>query len=190
MNKDTIRHELHHILGSTYGLYDHALKYNASFKRLFDQALVHLSLRQNHAAGTAAEVAMHIEGVPETLQIKINAHGSLTPAIVEGDFPIKQSIRVRCVDPIYYSAELSEPDRMLFSRSPVPLVKVIEAALVSREYMELLGPQFHKFASALDAACLTNEDLALSAIVNFDRFTTAMRRLPELRNDMYSRGGR
>jgi hypothetical protein len=185
MNKETVRHELLHILGSTYGLYAYALKYNVSFKKLFDQALVHLDLRGSVAAGTAGECAMHIPDMPAEHQLTINVHGSLVPAGTDGDAEIKQAIRSRSVDPLYHSHSLSDGDRGLFSKAPLPLGTVIEASIVAKEYINLLGARFHKFAPALDAAVMTHEDLPLSAIVNFDRFMVAVRHLPEQRNEFY-----
>lgn len=183
MNKETTRHELLHILGSTYGLYAYALKYNVSFKKLFDQALVHLDLRGSVAAGTAGECAVHIPDMPPEYQLTINVHGSL---VLAGDAAINQAIKSHSVEPLYYSRSLSDGDRGLFNKAPLPLGTVIEASVVAMEYLNLLGARFHKFAPALDAAVMTHEDLELSAIVNFDRFMVAVRHLPEQRNQLYT----
>ena len=186
MDKSTIRHESFHILGSAYGIYAHALKYNISFKKLFDQALVHLDLRGDFAAGTAGECAVHFPDMPAEHQLTINIHGSLAPAATSGDATIMEAIRSRSVDPMYYSRSLSDGDRGLFSKAPLPLGTVIEASIVAKEYMNLLGVHFHKFAPALDRAVMTHEDLPLSAIVNFDRLMKAVRHLPEQRNQLYT----
>lgn len=186
MNKDTIKHEILHILGATYGLYKYALKYQTSFKKLFDKTSVHLCLRGNFEAGTSGEVTLDIPDMPQELWLKIIATSALIPATAGDEPAIREVIRTGDVSAFYRNSELSEQDRAAYDRSPVPSADVINASIVAQEYMNLFGVHFHKFAKALDPATLSHDELPLNAVVNFDRFTTAVRHLPEQRNQLYT----
>ena len=186
MDKRTVRHELFHILGDTYGLYKHCLKYNLSFKKMFDKGEVPLDLRGNIHEGTGGGCFLYVPDMQMEHLQRINATGALAPAVMDDDGAAMEAIQTRNTNPIYSSEILSDQDRAGFDLAPLDLGTVIEAVLVAKEYIALLGIGWHKFCRALDAASLTHDELPLNAILKFDRVMQAIKNMPEQRNQLYT----
>ncbi len=184
---DTVKHELLHIIGFTYGLYRHCLENNTSFKHLFDQSEVHLELRADIANNKLGECGITVPTLWQSRLRKIMATGALIPAVIENDTAVMRAIQQRSIDPLYEHTKLSASDQTAFAESPLPLGTVIDASLVATEYLGLLGTGFTKFAKAVDAAALTHDLLPLNAVMNFDRFNKAIAALPTARNNIYTR---
>jgi hypothetical protein len=186
MDKQTIKHELFHILGDTYGLYKHCVKYNVSFKKMFDKGEVPLDLRGNFNEGTGGGCFLYVPDMQMEYLQKINATGALAPAAMDDDGPAIEAIQTRDTNPLYGSEILSDQDRAGFDLAPLDLGTVIEAVLVAKEYIALLGIGWHRFCQTLDAAALTHDELPLNAILKFDRVMQAIRAMPGQRNNLYT----
>lgn len=182
MSVAIVRHEMAHVIGDCYGLYRHALEAKQSFPDLVAESEVVLELTNK-----AAEVVVVSPSMALAALQRAAAYGALAPALLTSDKLLRFAASERSIEPIYHSEELSNPDRKAFDLAPIDIFEVIDAGLVVRSYLSLLGTRFSRFAHRLVEAAKQRDSLPLDHVVNIDRLTEAIKQLPEAREHIYPR---
>ena len=178
----SIRHEHDHLVGDSIGLKAAAAAAGMGFRQAFAETQVYLQLRRS--GDSEAKSALIL---PEALQDQadcISAHGALCPA--SSISSIKKMQFDGSVESVFSDPELSESDRLAYTKHPLGWPAVAKNAVVVSVYMGLLARSvgFERYAEALDKAVQLNAAhdhfLPLDAVVSYDWLQQAMKEAPSI----------